>query len=227
VRNGAGTLSRQALLLTRRDLKVETRAGEALLVTLPFGATALLLIPLAVGADAAILRDLAPGLFWSVVLLFGSLVTVRQSALEPPAHRDALALLGVDPVARFLARTGTTATLLAVVHVVLAPLAIVLYDPDLAGWLWLGALAPLASIGLAALGSLTSAMTARTRGRATLGPLLLVPLALPVVVAGTQVMEGAVYGESPIPWLLLLVAMDLIVLSVGVAAAPWVEEEDS
>lgn len=46
----------QCLALARKDLRLERRAGEALLVTAPFGATALLLAPLAVGTDTPLLR---------------------------------------------------------------------------------------------------------------------------------------------------------------------------
>lgn len=220
------SVARQALVLAGRDWRVETRAGEVLLITLPFGATALLLIALAVGADVTTLRAIGPGVFWAVVLLFGSLVTVRSSAVEPPAHRDALTLLGVDPAARLVARAGVGAVLLVAVQAVLAPVAVVLYDPDLTGWVWLVALVPLVAVGLGGLGAIVGALTARTSGRATLGPLLLVPLALPVVLAGTQVMQGAVYGQSPLPWLALLVAVDLVVAAGGVATSPWLEEED-
>lgn len=227
MRGHGARVTRQALVLVRRDFSVELRAGETLGVTLPFAATALLLIALAIGANVALLRTIAPGVLWSVVLLFGALVSVRHNALEPAAHRDALTLLGVDPVARFVAQTTVGAVLLAAVEATLGLLAIVLYDPPLRGWTWMILLIPLVAVGIAALGSLTSALTARVRGRSVLGPLLLVPLALPLVVGATQVLEGAVYHQSPVPWLLLLVAVDLVVLSLGVAIAPWAEEESS
>lgn len=222
----AATLVGQTRMLLRRDLKVETRTGEALAVTLPFAATALLLIPLAVGANVTLLRQLAPGLYWAVVLLFGVLVTARQSSLEPPAHREALTLLGVEPAAWFLARTATSALLLTVMQAVLAPVAIVLYDPPLVGWAWIFAVAPLAAVGLGALGSVAAALTGRIRARAVVTPLLVVPLAVPLVVAGTAIVDGAVYGRSPLAWLVLLVAMDLLVVAVGVLLAPWAEPEE-
>jgi len=50
---------RQAMAVARKDLTMERRTGEVLLVTAPFGAVALLLIPLAVGTEGA---DLMPQL---------------------------------------------------------------------------------------------------------------------------------------------------------------------
>ncbi len=222
----ASPLRSQTRMLTRRDLRVETRTGEVMAATLPFAATALLVVALAVGANVALLRELAAGLYWAVMLLFGALVATRQSSLEPAAHREALILLGVEPAAWFLAGSFANTALLVAMQAVLAPVVIVLYDPPLAGWVWLAAVAPLAAVGLAALGSLASALAGRMRSRAVVAPLLVVPLATPVVVAGTQVMDGAIYGQSPLPWLLLLAAMDLILVAAGIAVAPWTERQD-
>lgn len=213
-------------MLLRRDLRVEARTGEALAVTLPFAATALLLVPLAIGANVAVLRDLAPGMYWVVVVLFGALVTARHSTLEPPAQREALTLLGVEPAAWFLARTAASSVLLVAMQAALAPVAIVLYNPPLAGWVWLAAVAPLAAVGLGALGSVASALAGRVRGRAVVAPLIVVPLAAPLVLAGTAITTGAVYGQSPLPWLLLLVAMDLLLVTGGTLLAPWTEREE-
>nr|MDQ2788504.1 heme exporter protein CcmB [Actinomycetota bacterium] len=73
---GAPTPLRQCVELAGKDLRAEARAGEALLVTVPFGAIGLLLVPLAVGTDTPLLREIGPGLYWVVVLLFGVLVTL-------------------------------------------------------------------------------------------------------------------------------------------------------
>ena len=221
---GASVLTRQALEVAAKDLRVEARSGEALPVILPFGATALLLLPIAVGADLPLLRQAGWGMFWVVVLLFGTLVTVRGTAVDDPAQRDLLALLGVDPAARFAGQTLASALLLVAFQLLLAPVAVALYDPGLAGWRWLGPAVALVAVGLAALGTLAGTLTASLPARGTLAPLLVVPLSLPLLLAGTQVMGGAAYGRSPLPWLLLLLAADLVVLTAGVLAAGPLQE---
>ena len=214
----------QALEIARKDLRVELRSGEALLVAAPFGATALLLVPLAVGADIPLLRQLGPGVYWLVVLLFGTLVTLRQTATDGDAQLELLALLGVDPAARFLGRTATSALLLLGFQAALVPVVIVLYDPALGGWPWLVALAPLVAVGLAALGTLAGALTANLAARATLAPLLAAPLSLPLLLGATQTLEGARYGRANSPWVLLVVTMDLVVVLAGAASARPLEE---
>ncbi len=162
-----GRFWREALEVARKDLRVEARTAETLRVTVPFGATALLLIPLAVGADIPLLRALGPGMYWTVVLLFGVLVTLRQSAVDTPAQRDLLALLGVDPAACFVGRAGASALLLLAFQAMLGPVALVLYDPQPIGWAWLALLAPLVAVGLALLGTLAGALTERLPGRSS------------------------------------------------------------
>lgn len=219
-------LVRQAVLVAQRDLKVEARAGEVALILLPFGATALLLVPLAVGADVPVLRTIAPGMYWTVVLVFGALVTARHSTREHPAHRDMLRLLGLDPAARFLAQTAINALLLAGLSAVLAPVVVALYDPPLAGWWWLFALIPLVAVGLGGLGGVAGQLTSRLSTQATLAPLIVVPLALPLLVAATQVVETTTYRASPLPWLVLLTAVDVVVVLAGLVTVPVLAAEE-
>lgn len=95
-------LARQTLLSARKNLSMERRDGDALLITAPFGAAALLLIPIAVGTDIPLLRAVGPGMYWAVVLLFGLLVTLRESGLESAAQLSMLRLAGVPTAARLL-----------------------------------------------------------------------------------------------------------------------------
>ncbi|OLT41768.1 ABC transporter permease [Saccharomonospora sp. CUA-673] len=209
----------QGVELARKDLRLELRAGEALLVTAPFGALALLLVPLAVGSDVPLLRQVGPGLYWVVVVLFGVLVTLRQSAVDNPAQQAMLRLCGVHPGVRLAGRAAANAVLLLAFEVLLAPVAVLLYDPELSGWPWLLAVFPLVAVGLAVLGTLASALAHGLAGRTTLGALLVVPVALPLLVGATQTLDAARYGRAPWSWLLLMLTVDLaMAVAVGLTA---------
>lgn len=210
--------------LVRKDLRLEARTGEALLVTLPFAAVALMLLPLAVGAEMPLLEQVGQGLYWLVVLLFGALVTLRHSSVEGPAQQTLLALCGVDPVVRVAARTCANLVLLLAVEVLLAPVAIALYNPYLSGWPWLLGMLPLVATGLAALGALADGLVGGLGERVTLGPLLAVPLSLPLLLGATQVSQAARYGRSPWPWLLLVITVDLVLLMAAAWTAGSLEE---
>jgi heme exporter protein B len=130
----------------------------------------------------------------------------------------------VDPAARFLGQTLASALLLGVFQLLLAPVAVALYDPNLVGWPWLALAVPLVAVGLSGLGTLAGSLASSLPARSTLAPLLVVPLSLPLLLAGTQLAAGAAYGRSPAAWLLLLVAVDLVMVVAGVLTAGPLEE---
>jgi heme exporter protein B len=202
--------ARQALELARKDLLLEGRAGEALLVTAPFGGVALLLFPLAIGTDVPLLRSVGYGIYWVVVLLFGVLVSLRHSAADTAAQVALLRLTGVHPVVRLVGRAAASAVLLLAFELTLLPVAVMIYDPPLDSWPWLLAVLPLVAAGLAVLGTLAGALAQGLAGRTTLGPLLVVPLALPLLLSATQVAEAVRYGREPWNWLALLLLVDIV-----------------
>lgn len=214
----------QCLELAGKDLRMERRAGEALLVTAPFGAVGLLLAPLAVGVDTPLLRELGPALYWLVVMLFGVLVTVRASAVDGPAQLALLRLAGVGPRVRLAGRAVANGVLLLAFQLLLAPVAVVLYDPDLTGWPWLVPVFVLVAAGLAVLGALADALVGGLAGRTTLGPLLVAPLAVPLLVGATGVLTAAQYGRPPWPWLLLVATVDLVAALLAGWCARYLEE---
>ncbi len=214
---------RQATEIARKDLRTEVRSGEVLMITVPFGAAALMLVPLAISTDAPLLERIGPGMYWSVVLLFGVLVMIRQSAGEGRAQEDLVALLGVDAAARFVGRTGATFLLMLLFEVVLAPVALALYGTDPAGWWWMLAVLPLVAMGLALLGTLASSIAASVAS-STLVPLIVVPMAVPMLLAATQILEGLRIDGTILGWLLLLVVMDLLLAVAGVLSARPLQE---
>ena len=215
---------RQAWELARKDLRLEARAGEALLVTAPFGGVALLLVPLAVGTDVPLLRSVGPGMYWVIVLLFGVLVTLRQSGVDTPAQASMLRLAGIHPAVRLAGRAAANSVLLLAFELVVLPVAVIVYDPPLGSWPWLLLLLPLVAFGLAVLGTLAGALAQGLAGQTTLGSLLVVPLALPLLLSATQIVEAAGLGRSPWSWVALLALVDVIAAVAVLLSARALEE---
>ena len=214
----------QAMAVARRDLLRERRRGEVVWVTLPFGAIALLLIPLAIGIDAPTLRRIGPGLYWIVVLLFGVLVTVRRTAAEGAHDRDLAVRLGIDPAAAFIGRALANTGLLLVFELVVGAVAVALYDIELSRWPWLIAVVPAAGLGLGLLGTLAGAIAAG-QGGANLVPFLVAPLAIPLLLGATQALDAGLAGRNgSLPWVLLMVLVDVILVIVGVLTARPLQE---
>lgn len=212
----------QAFEFARRDVISERRAGEVFSIVIPFGAVALLSLPLALGVETATISRVGPAMFWVVTLLFAMQIALRHSAVDGFHHRTMLALLGVDPLARLVGRTMATSLLITVFMAVTFPLMVVLYSPDLPP-AWPLAILPalLAGIGLAEIGTLAAEVTAGLRARSTLAPLIVAPLAIPLLIGGSQPLESLNRDGSILSWILLLAATDLaLAVTTALIARP-------
>ncbi len=216
---------RQAFQVAWRDLLIEGRAGEGISIVLPFGALAVFVVPLATGGSPSLLADLAAPVYWLVSLLFGMQIALRQTAAESLPQRRLLALLGLDPVARFVGRSLSATAMLVGLQVVLVPLVILFYEP--AAVPGLARMIPailLYSAGLAMLGTLAGDITAGLRTRSTLAPMLAAPLAVPLVMGASQSLVSMSRGDGILTWTLLLAATDLALAVSGVVTARPLEE---
>lgn len=217
-------LLHQVRTITRRDLLRERRSGEVLWVTLPFGAIALLLVPLAIGTDAPTLQRIGPGMFWVIVMLFGVLVSIRQTTAETRAQRDLVALTGLDPAAIYAGKAFSSFLLLVVFEVVLGVVTIVLYDVAPHGWLVLPVVLILAAAGLSLLGTLAAGIVATGPSATALVPLLVAPLSVPLLLGATQALEALRLGRSSLSWVLMMVVVVLLLAVAGVLSARPLQE---
>ena len=220
----SSSVTSQAVAIARRDLGRERRTGEVLWVTVPFGAIAMIVVPLAVGAATTTLERIGPGLFWAVVMLFGVLIAVRRSAAETGPQRDLLALLGVDPVAVFAGKAAATTVMLLAFEVIVGLVTVVFYNVDVGNWGWLVVLLPLASLGLGMLGTLAGSIAASTAAGPALIPLIVAPLAVPLLLAASETVEALRRGTGILPWLLLMLAVDVVLSIAGVLTARPLQE---
>lgn len=209
----------------RRDLLAERRAGEVVAIVVPFGAVALMVFPLALGIDTAVISRTGPAMFWVVTFLFTMQIALRHTASDASHHRAMLALLGIDPFARLVGRSIASTILIWLFMAVMFPVMVLFYSPDLPST-WLPALLPaaLAGIGLAQIGTLAAEVTTGLQARSTLAPLLVAPLAIPLLIGGSQALESLVRGSGILPWVLLVTAADLALAVTAALIAHPIEE---
>jgi len=214
----------QVKVIASRDLIRERRSGEVLWVTLPFGAIALLLVPLAVGTDAPMLQRIGPGLFWAIVMLFGVLISIRQTTAETPAQSDQLALTGLDPAAVYAGKATASFLLLLVFQAVLGVVTVVLYDVRPEGLWILPVTFVLVAAGLSLLGTLAAGIVATGRNSAALVPLLVAPLSIPLLIGATQALEALELGRSSLAWVLMMIVTVIVLAIAGVLSARPLQE---
>ena len=116
----------------------------------------------------------------------------RRRACSPPsasrAGIDGLLLAPVDRTALFVAKAAALFLYLVVLELVAVPaFGLLLLGPDLSGALpELPLILLLADVGLARSGALVAALAAETRARELIVPLLLLPLLVPLLIAGRR-----------------------------------------
>jgi heme exporter protein B len=221
-------LWRDAGLVAAKDLRVEARSGVATNQVMPFALLVLVLFAFALDPDRGVLARVAAGLFWVTVLFAAVLAVQRSFAIESDdGARDALRLSGLDGAGIFLGKAFAVATQLLVLEAVLALGVIVLYDVPLHDGGLLLLVCVLATIGIAAAGTVYGMVAAGLRVRDTLLPLLVLPVLAPVLLAATRASEAALAtapGDAW-PWVRLLVAFAAVYSVFGVVAfGPLLEE---
>ena len=212
---------RDALLVAGKDLRIELRSRVVLNQVLPFAVVVLGLFAFALGPDRAPMVQGAAGLFW-VAVLFAAVLSVQRSfALEgTDGTRDGLRLSGLDPAGIFLGKVLAVAAQLLVLEAVLGAGVVLFYGARMHSYAAAVAAAAAGTAGLAAVGTIYGALAAGVRVRETLLPFLLLPVAAPVLLAGTRAWQAALGtgpgGDAADPWLRLLLVFAAVYLSLGV-----------
>ena len=217
--------------ILRKELRVELRTLEAVPGMALFSVTTFVLFHF--GLDRGELDgDLAAGVLW-VTLLFASMLAVNRLyvADEEQGGFDAFLLAPVDRSTLLIAKAITLLAFLLVLELVAVPaFALLLLGPSL--WQALPALlAPIAlgDIGIAVIGALVGALAVRTRARDLIGPLLALPLLIPVVLAASKLTTPLFLatGASPMParWLAVLGLYDLVFGLIAYAVFDFLLED--
>jgi heme exporter protein B len=217
--------------LLRKELLVELRTLESVPGMALFAVTTFVVFHFALNQNS-VDGDLASGILW-VTLLFAAMLGVNRLfvADEEQGGFDAFLLAPVDRSAMFLAKALALFSYLVVLEVVAVPafalllLAPPLHQalPDLIGVLLL------ADVGIAVIGTLVAALAVRTRARDLLGPLLALPLLVPLVIGGARATSPLFAlthaGGSPARWLGTLGVYDLVFGLIAYAVFDFLLEE--
>lgn len=222
-----------AVIVARKDLRIEGRTKETLLATVLFALVELVIFGFAFDLDT--LRRLGPGkivpgLLW-ITLAFSAIVGFTRSFRLERAREAliAVALAPIDRGAVFVGKWIANFAILLMLEAVLLPLTALFFDVNI-----VDPAAPLAlvvvlhTVGLASLGTLFGAVVSRLgRGEALLATLLLpaaTPLFLSAVHCTASALEAAPLGSDR-KWLLLTAGLDVLYVLVAILIFDAILEE--
>ena len=207
------TFARQVSALLWKDLVVELRTREILGGMVIFALLVLLVFNFAFDLRVDNVAGVAPGVLWVAFTFAGILGLGRSFILEKDrGSLDGLLVAPVDRGAIYLAKLLGNLFFMIVVEIIALPVFISFFNfgsinPQLVLIVFLG------TAGFAAVGTLFAAMSANTRAREVMLPIMLFPISVPVVIASVEATALALGGGSSangLGWTELLTAFDLI-----------------
>lgn len=219
----AGTLA-----IVWKDLRAEARTKEILSGMFVFALLAILLFSFALELDRTGRAASAAGVLWVTIIFAGTLGLGRSLGREKDeGSLDGLLLAPVDRSALFFGKLIGNFIFMLVVGLVMLPLLAILFNVSFLQPMVFVAL-PLGILGYAGVGTLIASMSVYTRGREVMLPILLLPIALPILIAAVRatrgLLEGAPLDELSV-WFNLLIAIDVIFITLGYMLFDFVVEE--
>ena len=220
---------RATMAIVQKDLAAEFRSRELLSAMLVFSMLVILIFNFALELDIKVRQSVTAGVLWTTFAFAGTLGLNRSMAVEKDRGcLDGLLLAPVDRSAIFFGKAISNLAFMLIVEAIVLPLYALLYNevrifqPAFLGVILLG------SIGYIAVGTLLSAMSVQTRTRDVLLPILLFPVAIPVLLASVKASSGllnnATFAEILTP-LNLLIVYDVIFIAVAFMVFDFVVEE--
>ena len=215
---GAVGFFRTAGLVAAKDLRVELRSREVVYTMTFFAAVIVAVFSFSFVKDQQALAAAVPGVAWSAVVFAGTLGLGR--AFDREREGDTMRALLLSPAPRlavFLGKAAAVAVMVMAVEAVVLPLALLFFNLDPGGSVGLLILAlVLGAIGFATVGTVFAAMLLRIRSRDVLLPVVLYPVLVPMIMAGTKATAAILVGDGEAWfWLRFLACYDAAFLVVS------------
>ncbi len=223
-----GSYLRAVAAIVWKDLSAELRSKELLSAMVVFAVLVILIFNFAFIVNPAALAEVSAGVLWVTTVFTGTLGLNRSLATEKDSGSlDGLLLAPVDRSAIYFGKALGNLLFILIVEAVILPLFTILFNvpmfqPLIVGIVLLGA------IGYSAVGTLLAALAVHSRSRDVMLPILLFPVAVPVLIAAVRATAGVLGGSEwaeIAPWLNLLIGYDVIFVAVAFMVFDFVVEE--
>jgi heme exporter protein B len=211
-----------------KDLAAEWRSREMLSSMLVFALLVIFIFNFALELDARARATVTAGVLWVTFAFAGTLGLNRSMAVEKDRGcLDGLLLAPVDRTAIYFGKMLANLLFMLMVAAIVLPVYSILYNtnlfnPGLLLVILLGA------EGYVAVGTLLATMAVQARTRDILLPILLFPVAIPLLIAAVRASSGFLAGIPLIdirPSLNLLIVFDVLFTAVAFMVFEFVVEE--
>ena len=216
------------LAIVQKDLSAEFRSFELISAMLVFSLLVIIIFNFALELDVKVRQSVTSGVLWATFAFAGTLGLNRSMSVEKDRGcMDGLLLAPVDRSVIYFGKAISNLIFMLIVETIVLPVYSLLYNINLFRLDLLGVIL-LGSIGYAAVGTLLSTMSAQTRTREVLLPILLFPVAMPVLLASVKasggLLAGVEFSEVLMP-INLLIVYDVIFIAIAFMVFDFVVEE--
>ena len=219
---------RQALAIAHKDVVSELRSREIITSVLVFAVLILIIFNFAFTVDAATMTLISPGILW-VAFTFAGVLALNR-AFVPEKEEGCLEGLLLCPAEReaiYLGKMLGSLSFMLIVEAVIMPVFALLFNINVFQIETL-LVTILGTIGFTAVGTIFSALAVNTRAREMVLPVLFLPAVSPVIIAAVEssaaILGGGSFRDITI-WLIILIAFDIIFLTVPFLVFSYVIEE--
>jgi heme exporter protein B len=221
--------TKQFWAILQKDLLLEVRSKDVFTSTFLFSIMALVIFHFAFSPNLKDLTPVAAGMLW-VVMLFTSLLGLNRSFVHEKDEEclDGLLLTPVDRPVIFAAKLVGNLIYLIVLQIIVVPVFALFFLGGLTGAaaLKLVLVLLLGDLGICGVGTLLATISANTRARDLLLPILYLPVMTPfmmqVVSYTNAVFVGGTAAVDMNSWLYLIIAFDIMFLLAGYALYDFV-----
>ena len=217
---------RQVLWLIHKDLILQFRTKDTLVLVFMFSLLVVLAFVFSMGPffpfDLEERSKLAASVLWISFTFAGVITLTRSFDVErSDGAVHIIRLAGVDPSNFYISKVLSNFIFLTVLEFILTPVSLQFVESlDLVSVITLFKLLGILSIGtlgLCAVGVILSGMASATRGKESLLSVLLLPLVIPVIMAGTKctvslLSTGSLQGTF---WIMLLILYSFVFLTIS------------
>ena len=214
--------------VARKDLLVESRSKQTLNAAFVFSALIIVVFSFVFGEAVGEREVLARGALWLAVVFGGAVGMSHAVALEGKNEAiDGLLLVPVDRSAIYLGKVVSATVLITAIGTLSLAFVVVFLDYTfgLEALSTIMLVIVLAAIGFSAVGVLLSILMLHSQLQESLLPVLLVPLVVPIILAGTELTQPGLAPEMASAWLRILLAYDGLVLLAGWMTFEYVVED--
>ena len=216
------------LAIIFKDIVIELRSKESISAMLMFGILVMVVFLFAVDPSVDKLL-VAPGILW-VAFSFAAILGLNRS-LSMELDNDCLQGLLLAPIGRgelYVGKVASNFAFMMIAEIFVLPIFVIINNLSFnLQLLKIIGIACLGTMGIASVGTILSTISANTRMKEVMLPVLQIPLTVPVVIAAVEATRVVLTNdpEEISSWLYILGGFTIVYLTVSYLVFEFAVEE--